>query len=90
MPLGKRKEFVGLVKSDRMANTVVVRCTRRCSDSTYGKVLNKYANFMAENPENKAKIGDKVRIIETRPLSKNKRWFVVEIIEKKLATGDSK
>ncbi|MDD5773627.1 MAG: 30S ribosomal protein S17 [bacterium] len=90
MPLGKRKEFVGLVKSDRMEKTVVVRCTRRCSDRVYGKVLNKYSNFMAENPDNKAKIGDKVRIIETRPLSRNKRWFVVEILEKKLATGDSK
>ena len=56
----------------------------------YGKVLTKCSKFMAENPDNKAKIGDKVRIIETKPLSKNKRWYVVEIIEKKLTTGDSK
>jgi small subunit ribosomal protein S17 len=90
MPLGKRKEFIGLVKSDRMERTVVVKCTRRCSDPTYGKVLTKYTNLMAENPNNKAKIGDKVRIIETRPLSKNKRWYVVEILVKKLTTGDAK
>ncbi|MFH1287929.1 MAG: 30S ribosomal protein S17 [bacterium] len=90
MPLGKRKEFVGLVKSDRMEKTVVVQCERRCSDPVYGKVLTKYSKFMAENPNNKAKIGDRVRIIETRPLSKNKRWCVVEIVRKKLAVGDSK
>jgi len=90
MPLSKRKEFVGLVKSDRMEKTVVVQCVRRCGDKTYGKVLTKYSKFMAENPDNKAKIGDKVRIMETKPLSKNKRWYVVEIIEKKLTAGDSK
>lgn len=90
MPLGKRKEFIGLVKSDRMEKTVVVKCSRRCSDQTYGKVLTKYTNLMAENPKNKAKIGDRVRIIETRPLSKNKRWYVVEIMGKKLLAGESK
>lgn len=90
MPLGKRKEFVGLVKSDRMEKTVVIRCARRCSDKLYGKVLSKYTNLMAENPGNKAKIGDKVRIIETRPLSKKKRWHVVEIITRKLVAGESK
>ncbi len=86
MPLckGKRKEFVGLVKSDKMEKTVVVQCERRCIDPVYGKVLTKYSKFMAENPGNKAKIGDRVKIVETRPLSKNKRWCVVKII------GDTK
>ncbi|MEW6088525.1 MAG: 30S ribosomal protein S17 [bacterium] len=90
MPQGKRKEFIGVVKSDRMEKTVVVQCKRRCSEQLYGKVLTRYSKFMAENPGNKAKIGDIVKIVETRPLSKNKRWYVAEIIEKKLATGDSK
>lgn len=80
MPLGKRKEFVGRVESDRMKKTVVVKCERRCSDPVYGKVLTKYSKFMAENPDDKAKAGDIVRIVETRPLSRNKRWRVVEII----------
>lgn len=80
MPLGKRKEFVGRVESDRMKKTVVVRCERRCIDPVYGKVLTKYSKFMAENPDDKAKAGDIVRIVETRPLSKNKRWRVVEIV----------
>ena len=77
---GVRKEFVGTVISDKMEKTVVVRVDRRVPHPKYGKVMTKSSKFYAHNEEDKAKLGDRVRIIETRPLSKLKCWRVVEIL----------
>jgi small subunit ribosomal protein S17 len=77
---GVRKEFVGTVTSNKMDKTVVVRVERRVPHPKYGKIVTKSSKFYAHNDENKAKLGDRVRIIETRPLSKLKRWRVVEIL----------
>jgi small subunit ribosomal protein S17 len=77
---GVRKEFVGIVTSNKMDKTVVVRVERRVPHPKYSKVITKASKFYAHNDENKAKLGDRVRIMETRPLSKLKRWRVVEIL----------
>lgn len=77
---GVRKEFVGMVTSSKMEKTVVVRVERRVPHPKYGKVITRSSKFYAHNEENKAKLGDRVRIIETRPLSKLKRWRVVEVL----------
>ena len=78
---GKRAEKIGVVASDKMTKTVVVRVDRVVKHPTYRKYVRKRKKFMAHD-EMGAKIGDKVRIIETRPLSAHKRWRVVEIIQK--------
>lgn len=77
---GVRKEFIGTVTSNKMDKTVVVRVERRVPHPKYGKIVTKSSKFYAHNDENKAKLGDRVRIIETRPLSKLKRWRVVEVL----------
>ncbi|MBI5397666.1 MAG: 30S ribosomal protein S17 [Verrucomicrobia bacterium] len=77
---GIRKDRVGEVISDKMHKTVVVRVDRRVPHPRYGKVMTKSSKFYAHDEENKAKVGDRVRIVETRPLSKLKRWRVVEIL----------
>ncbi len=77
---GVRKELIGTVISDKMAKTVVVRVDRRVPHPKYGKVMTKSSKFYAHDEEDKAKLGDRVRIVETRPLSKLKRWRVVEIL----------
>ncbi len=69
-----------MVISDKMEKTVVVRVDRRVPHPKYGKVVTKSSKFYAQNDENKAKLGDRVRIIETRPISKLKRWRVIEIL----------
>ena len=78
---GKRAEKIGVVASDKMTKTVVVRVDRLVKHPIYRKYVRKRKKFMAHD-EMGAKIGDKVRIIETRPLSAHKRWRVVEIIQK--------
>ena len=78
---GKRAEKVGVVASDKMTKTVVVRVDRLVKHPIYRKYVRKRKKFMAHD-ELGAKTGDKVRIIETRPLSARKRWRVVEIIQK--------
>lgn len=78
---GKRAEKVGVVASDKMTKTVVVRVDRLVKHPIYRKYVRKRKKFMAHD-ELGAKIGDKVRIVETRPLSARKRWRVVEIIQK--------
>lgn len=75
-----RKEFVGKVVSDKMDKTVVVSVERQLPHPLYGKRIKKTSKFYAHDPENKCKVGDIVRIRESRPLSKLKRWIVVEII----------
>lgn len=80
--MGKRKEFIGTVISDKMQKTVIVRVMRLSKHPKYGKILKKYNKFKAHDEENAAKIGDKVRIVETRPMSKDKRFRVAAVLEK--------
>jgi small subunit ribosomal protein S17 len=74
------KERVGLVVSDKMQKTVVVAVENRAPHPRYGKIVVKTERYKAHDEENKCKIGDRVRIQETRPLSKTKRWQVLEIV----------
>lgn len=74
------KEKVGLVVSDKMNKTVVVAVINRSPHPKYGKVVVKTKKYKAHDEENKCKTGDRVRITETRPLSRTKRWIVAEII----------
>jgi small subunit ribosomal protein S17 len=77
-----RKVRTGLVVSDKMDKTVVVRIDRRIAHPQYGKMVKRTNKLKAHDEENSAKLGDTVRIMETRPLSKDKRWRVVEIVER--------
>ena len=77
-----RKTRTGLVVSDKMAKTVVVAIERRVPHPVYGKMVTRTKHLKAHDEENSAKAGDTVRIMETRPLSKDKRWRVVEIVER--------
>jgi len=77
-----RKERVGKVVSNKMTKTITIAVDRKVKHAIYGKFMNKTTKFMAHDEKNEAGIGDTVRIMETRPLSKNKRWRLVEIIEK--------
>ncbi len=77
-----RKTRVGLVVSDKMQKTVVVALERRVPHPIYGKIVTRTRKVKAHDAENAAKLGDKVRIMETRPLSKDKRWRVVEIVDR--------
>ena len=79
---GTRKVRTGLVVSDKMDKTVVVAITRRVPHPVYGKMVTRTKRLKAHDEENSAKTGDTVRIMETRPLSKDKRWRVVEIVER--------
>jgi len=78
---GAKKERVGVVVSDKMDKTIVVQIERITKHSLYNKVVKKFIKFKAHDEDNKAKIGDKVKIAETRPLSKDKRWRLVEILK---------
>ena len=75
-----RKARVGLVVSDKMQKTVVVAIERRMPHPVYGKMMTRTTHLKAHDEENQAKAGDTVRIMETRPMSKDKRWRVVEIV----------
>ena len=77
-----RKTRTGLVVSDKMQKTVVVAIERRMPHPVYGKMMTRATRLKAHDEENSAKEGDTVRIMETRPLSKDKRWRVVEIVER--------
>ncbi len=77
-----RKMRVGMVVSDKMMKTVVVSIERRVQHPVYGKMVRRTKKLKAHDEQNEAKTGDTVRIMETRPLSKDKRWRVVEIIER--------
>jgi len=80
---GLRKTRTGVVVSNKMQKTIVVKVERRVKHPLYGKYIKLTKKFMAEDAQNDCNIGDKVRIMETRPLSKLKRWRLVEIIERK-------
>jgi small subunit ribosomal protein S17 len=77
-----RKERVGKVVSNKMTKSITIAIDRKVKHPIYGKFMNKTTKFMAHDEKNEAGVGDTVRISETRPLSKNKRWRLVEIIEK--------
>ena len=77
-----RKTRVGLVVSDKMEKTVVVSIERRVQHPVYGKMVRRTKRLKAHDEMNDAKTGDTVRIMETRPMSKDKRWRVVEIVER--------
>lgn len=77
-----RKVRVGIVVSDKMQKTVVVRIDRRMPHPVYGKMVTRTRKLKAHDEENSAKLGDTVRIMETKPLSKDKRWRLVEIVER--------
>ncbi len=79
---GSRKTRVGTVVSDRMDKTVVVAVGRQVSHRLYGKKVARTKRYYAHDEERQAHAGDRVRIMETRPLSKLKRWRVVEIVER--------
>ena len=78
----KRKIRTGIVLSDKMKKTIVVRVERLTKHAKYGKVIKRKNKFKVHDEKNIAKIGDTVRIEETRPLSKDKRWKLLEVIKK--------
>ena len=78
----KRKERLGEVISNKMAKTIVVRVERRFPHPRYKKVVTGYKKFYAHDEKSEAKVGDRVRIQETRPLSKMKRWRLMEVVER--------
>jgi small subunit ribosomal protein S17 len=75
-----KKEYTGTVVSDKMDKTVVVAVTRLAQHSVYKKIIKKVTKFKAHDEENRCRVGDRVSIIETRPLSKEKRWAVLKVI----------
>ncbi|WP_457679665.1 30S ribosomal protein S17 [Thermovibrio sp.] len=86
--LNRRKVRIGVVVSDKMDKTVVVRVTREFRHPLYGKRVKKSKKYMAHDELNQCQVGDVVKIMETRPLSRHKRWRVVEIIEKAKKLGE--
>jgi small subunit ribosomal protein S17 len=79
---GKRKERVGEVLPSKMAKTIVVRVQRRFPHPKFKKVVTGYKKFYAHDEKGEARPGDRVRIVETRPMSKLKRWQLVEVVER--------
>ena len=77
-----RKERIGVVTSNKMEKSIVVSIERKVKHALYGKFLKKTSKFIAHDQENTCNEGDKVKIMETRPMSKNKNWRLVEIIER--------
>ncbi len=77
-----RKVMIGTVTSDKMDKTVVVSVENSVKHPIYGKIVKRTYKLKAHDEENACKVGDKVKVMETRPLSKEKRWRVVEIVEK--------
>jgi len=79
---GKRKARLGEVISNKMAKTIIVRVERRFPHPKFKKVVTGYKKFYAHDEKNEAKVGDRVRIEETRPLSKTKRWRLVQVVRR--------
>jgi len=77
-----RKTLIGRVKSDKMDKTIVVAIEDSVKHKLYNKVIKRTYNLKAHDEKNEAKVGDRVKVMETRPLSKDKRWRLVEIVEK--------
>ena len=79
---GMRKTRIGVVVSDKMDKTIVVAIRTRVKHPLYGKIMNRTNKIKVHDEENQCGVGDTVKIMETRPLSKDKRWCLVEIVEK--------
>lgn len=77
-----RKERTGIVVSNKMESTIIIAVKRKVKHPMYGKFVNKTSKFYAHDEKNECNIGDTVKIMETRPISKLKRWRLVEIIER--------
>ena len=84
----ERKQLTGVVVSDRMTKTLVVRVTRQVRHPVYQRVIRRYKKFKVHDPLGTAKVGDEVRIEETRPLSKEKRWRLTQVLRRGLAEGE--
>jgi len=82
MERNNRKVREGIVVSDKMDKSIVIKVERKMKHPIYGKFLKRSTKFMAHVEKNECRIGDRVRIMETRPLSKNKCWRLIEIVEK--------
>jgi small subunit ribosomal protein S17 len=80
--MGKRREYEGIVVSDKMHKTIIVSVTRMSKHPKYAKIMKRRSRFKAHDENNTAKIGDKVRIIQTRPLSKDKRYRLKGMVKK--------
>jgi small subunit ribosomal protein S17 len=87
-PAGRRKEVVGEVVSNRMQKTIVVEVVRKKAHGFYGRVISKSKKFYAHDESNEARIGDVVRLEETRPLSKLKRWKLKQVVRKTALPAD--
>ena len=79
---GSRKSLAGTVVSNKMEKTALVLVERLTKHQVYGKYIRRHKKYMAHDPHNNCRIGDKVRIVESRPMSKRKRWQVMEILSK--------
>ena len=79
---GRRKSRVGIVVSDKMSKTIVVKLERRFKHPLYGKIVSATSKLYVDDQDGKAGIGDRVKVVETRPLSKLKRWRLTEVLEK--------
>lgn len=84
-----RKEFVGTVVSDKMQKTIVVKVDRRVRHTLYKKYVTRSRRFKAHDEKNTAKVGDLVRIVESRPLSRDKRWALQEIVRRAAQTVEA-
>lgn len=82
MERGLRKKKIGRVVSDKMEKTIVVAVETKVRHPLYGKTMNRTTKFKVHDENNEAKMNDRVQIMETRPLSKDKRWRLVEIVER--------
>lgn len=83
--MGIKKERIGIVTSNKMQKTIVVQVERLMRHPNYNKTIKKYKKFKAHDEKNIAKIGDRVKIVETRPISKEKCWSLVEVLKNKLS-----
>lgn len=79
---GNRKTRVGIVVSDKMDKTIVVAIKNRVKHGLYGKIMNRTSKLKAHDENNTCSVGDVVKVMETRPLSRDKRWRLVEVVEK--------
>ncbi|MFP4010076.1 MAG: 30S ribosomal protein S17 [Spirochaetaceae bacterium] len=82
LPKSQKKTFTGLVTSDKMDKTITVSVTKRTVHRLYKKYMNLSRKLKAHDENNEARVGDRVRIIESRPISKHKKWRLVEIVER--------
>jgi small subunit ribosomal protein S17 len=80
--MATKAEINGVIVSDRMDKSVVVAVERQVRDPLYGKIIRRTSKFLAHDDANEAKVGDRVTIVETRPISRRKRWVVTRIVEK--------